>query len=148
MNKRTKKRTNKRANERPNNDCKIDNKVNQRQLRFLEDKCQTLNNEINNLKKINKVIQSELSALKSSSSVNTVLHSQSSPQTVPIPPTGKSGVIQPTTSSALPAVALPPQSATSNIQSILKSVHLDLMNKNKKKSKCRHLRSHFIGPTQ
>jgi len=35
--------------------------------------------------------------------------------------------------SALPAVPLSLHSATSNIQSILKSVHLDLMNKKKKK---------------
>ena len=43
--------------------------------------------------------------------------------------------VAPSSAPVPPAAAIhPPQSATSNIQSILKSVHLDLMNKNKKKS--------------
>ena len=53
---------------------------------------------------------------------------------MPIPPDVESGKIQATTSSVPATAAVPPQSASSNIQSILKSVHLDLMNKNKKKS--------------
>ena len=115
-------------------DCKTSNR---NRLLDLEKECRSLKTEINKLKTVNQSLQKDMAALKFS--LSTV--SQQKPlerhqpvevNDIPVAAGLNNNRIDSSNASYAQDAALPPSPAS--MDAILKSVHLEIMNKNKKKA--------------